>query len=334
MKLKLKSKKPAYFYDPTVHGISQSMIGQWQECREKSRLNLVLGLTPVGVSVPFTYGSLSHGVIERCYVDTQVGKIKKLDDKYKNLAKWMQGSETEWLEEHPKLTTADSDMKEECIAILLEVLPRYFKRWHEEDMAVKWTHVEDKFEVPIVMPDGKTVNLVGRFDGVFMKRKKQWLLETKNKQRWNERMMDYLPLDLQLGVYLTALAATTQEDPHGVCYNLVRRPAERRGKKESLVQFAKRIAENIVKDPNHYFQRLEIELTRAEKDEARIRTKMLVVSFYNWWKSCKLDQRDLMWNSGACDGKYGVCSNLQICAHGDRTSHYVRAHASPELVNV
>ncbi len=331
-KLTLKKRQP-YHYDPRIHGVSQSMIAQWQECREKSRLNLVLGLTPTGVSVPFTYGSLSHGVIERCYVDVQIGAAKKLDDKYRRMGRWMDESEAEWLEEHPRISTGDSDMKEECIAILLEVLPRYFKRWHEDDSAVKWTHVEDKFSVPIKMRDGSIVHVVGRYDGVFLKRARQWLMETKNKQRWSDRMMDYLPLDLQLGVYLTALADTSGEDPHGVCYNLVRRPAERRGKKETLKAFASRIGENIAKDPNHYFQRLEIELSRQEKDEARARTYALVRSFYEWWKTVKLDERDLGWNSGACDGKYGVCSNLQICAHGDRSSHYVRKHASPELVS-
>ena len=334
MKLIIKKKpvKSTYSYDPCRDGVSQSMLGAWLECREKSRINLLLGWSSGGVSKPFTFGTLSHGVLDHYYNGIRLGKIKKLDDALHAFPAWMKLSEAAWRKENPRANTAAKDLLEECISIAQEVLPRYMQQWHVEDTSVRWTHVETEFKVPLTMKDGKVVHMRGKVDGAFVNKRNHLLLfETKNKSQWSERIGEYLPLDLQLGYYLTGLAATTGDDPWGVRYNLIRRPGERRGKTENLKAFCQRIGENIGKKPDHYYQRLEVQLTTQEKDEQKFRAQKLVEEFYAWFKTTDKTKRDLMWNSGACENKYGTCGNLSICANQDFSNHRIRDVVSPEL---
>ncbi len=330
MKIK-RAAKTGYTYDPRRDGVSQSMLGTWLNCREKARLNILQGWSALGTSKPFTFGTISHGVLERAYAAIRAGKIKKVDHLLERTKGWMEESLEAWREENPKRTTDADDLAEECAAIIFEMHPRYFFHWFKEDTEVEWMHVEDKFSIPIKMPDKEMVPMVGRFDGSFMLKKKLWLLETKNKSQWPERLGEILPLDIQLGYYLTALYAIKQMEPHGVRYNLLRRPGERRGANESLVAYVKRIGGNIAKKPDHYFQRLEIRLEQSEREEHRFRAEKLVTEFYLWWKNEDHAKRDLLWNSGQCESKFGVCNNIAICANNDTSGHYIRAVVSPEL---
>ena len=148
---------------------------------------------------------------------------------------------------------------------------------------------------------------------------------------WSKQMADFLPLDLQLGFYLTAMAHHPRaKPPLGAYYNLLRRPSERRGITENLGALALRIGKKIDKDPDHFFQRLRITFTDREREEHLFRAQKLVEEFYEWWKQDH-STRDLLWNSGQCESKYGTCSMLPICAHRDRSAHHIREQASPEL---
>lgn len=307
-------------YDPRKHGVRQSMLSQWMTCRELARLNVVHGWRTAGASVPFIYGTLSHGVIKGVYRGLRDGRISELKNVHDGMAIFMHESEQEWLAEVKTPTTAQNDIKEDSCAILMKKLPFYFSKWWEEDTRVKWSMVEDKFMIPMEMADGEIVPLIGTFDATFLTPGNDlWLFETKNKARWPENIGTFLPLDLQVGIYLTALEKVYKKTPVGVRYNLLRRPGEKRKKEESMADFSDRIAANVQKDPDHYFQRLEIELTKSERDEHVTRTYYLVEQFYEWWKETMLhpNVRDLMWNSGACENKYGVCSMLDACANSD-----------------
>ncbi len=334
MRIKMAKTKPTYDYDPTVDGVSQSMIGTWLSCREKARLNIILGLSSIqNNSKPLIFGSISHGVLERGYRLMRASKVPSLGGIVAYMDNWVNEALDDWKEENPKRNTDAEDSAEECAAIIQELLPRYFEHWFAEDSKVKWMHVEDQFKVPLQMPDGKYVNMVGQFDGSYFDQKKRLcLFETKNKSQFPERLAELLPLDLQLGYYLTALAATTKKTAHLVRYNLIRRPGERRGQQESLPNFCRRIGENVAKKPDHYFVRLDIRLEEQERQTHMFRAQKLVEEFYHWWKTTDPKEKDLMWNSGSCENRYGVCGNLLICANNDKSGHYVRDAVSPELV--
>lgn len=312
--------KPHEMYNPTIHGVRQSMLECWMTCREKARLQIVQGWREKVASMPLVYGSLSHGVLKSVYRGLRDGHITDLESVYAGMDIFLAESEKELNKEDPMPSTFKKLMIEEACSILGKKLPFYFYQWWADDTSIEWSMVEDKFMVPIQMDDGQTVPLIGTFDATYRTTNKTlWLFETKNKSRWSDSIQTFMPLDLQVGIYITALRCLYSASPAGVRYNILRRPGERRKKEESLDDFSTRIQGNVARDPEHYFYRFEVQFTEEEKEEHVRRTEALVQEFYNWWRETQdhPDTRDLLWNSSACDGKYGVCKMLEACANKD-----------------
>jgi len=327
VKLRIKNPLPSKgkqeTYDPRIHGIRQSNLQSWMACREMARLSVIRGYASIFSGMPLVYGSLSHGVLKQVYRNMRDSTLKN-PSALIHFPTLIEESERELMKEHPNAPSSLLETKEEACAILAGTLPTYFKHWWKEDMSVKWGMVEDKFALPMVMPDGERVILTGTFDATFHHRGGTWLFETKNKARWSQKIGLLLPLDLQLGIYLTVMERLYKVRPTGVRYNLMRRPGEKRKKKESLFDYACRIRDNAEKDPAHYFERIEMELLKSEHEEHVFRTTRLVQEFYLWWKNEPHDKRDLMWNSGSCETKYGECHYLDLCANNDVSQYRIR----------
>ena len=203
---------------------------------------------------------------------------------------------------------------EEQLAMLGAILPGYFKHWWEKDGMVEWIGTEVDFKVDL---PGCLAPVVGTIDGVFRKGKPLWLLETKNKARWDgENLVDWLPLDYQVAEYLVAASGRYKEQFAGVRYSILRRPGERRGKTETLSDFAARIQARTKKEPEHFYERMDMRVTAKDFGIARARVICLVNRFVAWWDLQNTKDKDLGYNSGSCEGKYGTCPFLGYCAAG------------------
>lgn len=342
MKLKLiKTTKviiPArkYNYDPVRDGVSQTMIAMWQACREKSRLGTRLGWTPTFNRDGILFGSLSHDTIKHYRRGLrEKSSVVKVDFGARNVVQWIDYAVDSVKAEMRGVQASSAEESIELFAaILLHMLPRYFKKWYDKDTSLTYIKVEEKFKVPIKMNDGVMVPMVGCYDFVAKDEKGRLFLgETKNYSKISDYLMDVLPLDLQLGYYINALANDTHGVPYGVIYDILRRPGERIKQGENIIDFAKRIAENIVKKPDHYFIRYNIRLEKNDISFYSKRARALVRAYYEWFKSSDGSSRDLMYNSGNCESKYGACEMLSICTNQDYTRHYQRKHVSPELAS-
>lgn len=338
MKTKRAAKKPAYSYDPARDGVSQTMLQTMLDCRQMAYWRIVRGLEPNGASRPLIHGDISHGTIERLLLKIKAGKIKKVVDLQRHSEGMVSAAHMAWLDKEPFATTEAKDIAEESAALLGALFPTYWARWGKDDLARKWLQVEGRFSVPIDVGEALgpskghvIVPLVGKYDGVFEKNHKPCLLETKNKSMWSPQLVDMLPLDIQVGTYLTALHHTHKVEPGLVIYNILRRPQERRGKDETLLAFSKRVGDNARSDPSKYFVRFPIELTTQEKERHRRRVRILVREFFEWWLEAKdCAEGDLRWNSGHCETKYGVCPYLRACC-GDLKPYRMKEACHPEL---
>lgn len=311
------------------------MIGTWLACREKSRLATRHGWTPTFNRDGILFGSMSHEVIKhyRRALREKACNVK-IDFGSRNLVEWVNFAVDSVKAEMRGVSSQTGETIELYAGILLQMLPRYFKKWYDKDTGFKYIKVEDKFNVPVKMSDGVRVPMVGCYDFVAKDPKgRLYLGETKNYSRISDNLIDMLPLDLQLGYYINALMHDEHGEPYGVLYDILRRPGERIKQGEDITDFAARIAENIAKKPDHYFIRYNIRLEDEDVNFYKKRALVLVRAYYEWFKSSDGTQRDLMYNSGNCESKYGVCEMLSICSNQDFTRHYQRAHASPELAN-
>jgi hypothetical protein len=320
---KLPSRKQAYKkYNPHTDGVRQSLLLTWLECREKARMQCIEGIESSYISKPLMFGDLSHQCIASCYLTMQKKQLKFWEDAAERTEEWIDTAilfwKDEWVSKGNKVTADVTDLLEESAAMLGALLPGYWKHWWDKDIKeTEWIDVEKEFKVAL----GSSSLITGTIDGVFRNRKtkKRWILETKNKGRWSEdNLIDWLPLDLQCQMYLTADWLTSNEQPAGVRYNVLRRPQERRGKTESLKDFATRIHARAEKEPEHYYFRLDMAMSKAELESAKRRVEFLADAFCDWWdlshSSCPT--LDPMYNSSMCEGKYGTCCYLRHCASG------------------
>jgi hypothetical protein len=230
------------------------------------------------------------------------------------LENWIAMADRAWRLENGEPIAADVDTMEEQLAMLSAILPGYFKHWWQKDSMVEWVGTEIDFKVEL---RGCKAPVVGTIDGLFRKGKQLWLLETKNKARWDgENLVDWLPLDYQVGEYLAASTMHCNERPAGVRYSILRRPGERRGKTETLSDFAARIQVCTKKEPEHFYERMDMRVTGEDLDKACARVVCLVNRFVAWWDLQTAKDQDLGYNSGSCEGKYGTCPFLGYCAAG------------------
>jgi len=315
-------------YDITVDGVTQGLTGMWLECRKKA-FWWSKGYTPKAGSLALTYGGIGHAVLQLVYEDIQMRNLDKLPDTHMTKS-YIHRVEKAWRKDNPRADKKSLEYLELSLLIAEATLPAYFRYWYKDLKEMKWQKVENSFAVPLQLGKDEVI-FRGKMDGVFLSSPtRMWLFETKFKGQIDEEsLVDILPMDFQVLIYLLVLSKLARKTPAGVLYNVIRRSGLRQKVGESLPQFAKRCAEDIEKRPDHYFLRLEISITPSElkKFEEETLTPM-IHDFIGWAKNPEgLSYR----NSNSCNGRYGRCKYLPLCA-GMKTSLFTkRDRVFPEL---
>jgi len=304
-------------YDPRTMGVSISAINKWLTCRESARLHYIVGLRPNYTKNVFWIGNLNHDCLQEIYLEMRDEPDAPLDGLIDIVADFC-GDKEEEFHEHPIAGVKFEDFQNQ-LGVTSVLNTKYIQHYYKEDCAYEFTHVEDEFL--ITLPSG--IPFKGYYDGGVMRKKRQWLLETKFKARWSDSYLSSLEIDLQVGGYLAAMSVDNL-DPAGCIFNLVRKPQLKRKVKESLKDFLTRISEDIDSRPEFYFQRLDLRFTRKEIAYSLRRLDCLAVSYVEWCETIGVKERDPLYNHGACEHKWGPCSYVPFCTKGD-TSPYKRA---------
>jgi len=304
--------------DPRVHGIRQSDLSAFLQCRQKARLSQYFCLQSVmSKKAAFVQGSMYHDALEKIYRGIRDGKIKNEEGIYSTVSKIMMDS----LKED---TEHGRDAKDDTLVKLRPVIMAYFNHYRK-DFDIQWRTIEGRFTVDIA----PGVKITGTMDGGFMKGKKFCVFESKFRSRIDvENITDVLALDLQLTFY-TVAASLYGYELGKRRYNIVRKPELRQKKDESKAEFGERIYEEMTKSPKDYFFREDSDITKDDIVKARARLTLLCKEYLRWWDSLKEGSQDptdldFLANPGQCEHKYGICDFLCLCANGD-TSGFVTA---------
>lgn len=274
---------------PEEDGITFSLLSRFLVCRERFRLLVVEGLKPVdGFNHKLEFGSMWH-VCEQSHAEEEGRWLVKLMEYGKKLCK-----------QYP----FDQEKIDNWFNITKLMFPIYVKHWsrHPDMQARKPVLSERAFTVPYQLPSGRTVKLRGKWDSVDEVDGKLWLQENKTKGRVEgDRIVKQLSFDLQTGIYLTALTQELEavkkrlgkgQTPHelslssiaGVRYNVVKRPAQYQGKRETAEGFYQRLQSIVADDPTEFFMRWNVEVMTA--DLTRFRTQCLdpiLEQLCDWW---------------------------------------------------
>ena len=347
MKIPAKKKfglprRAGYEYHVDRDGVSQGALATYLECRERARLSQILGWTSAAPSMPLILGSIGHEFLDWWHKE---GTLER-DEQECAVTRAVQ---TVLKELSPKqMTTGFKDELDEDLAIIRELLFAYARRHAKVDRAVDWICSEDEF---LFRVDGTPVR--GKIDGGFRsgKGKTARMLESKFKARWSEEAMtDWLPLDIQTGMYITAMKHDHElrdrlklrkgEVVRSFRYDVTRKPQLRRRKEERTVEFTQRVAEDLRVRPEHYFHRWDVELTDADLQRHEERVFKLVREYRAWAYNHQAAlaagtaRPDPVWTSAACEGRFSTCPYLPACARMDFNGLRQRERPYPELSDI
>ena len=321
----MKIKKKNQFYDIQKHGITQSLLSMYLECRQKARFYLQ-GWDSIYHKLSLTEGTVGHGVLQYAYGDIMTKKLKTVPSK-KEVMRYTKRVEKQWLAENVRPNKEAFEFLQYSLATMEVTLPIYFDFWKKDIKEIKWAGLEETFAIPFKLPDGRKTVLRGKKDGEFYS-KGLWLFESKFKSQISEgNLVDTLSFETQVLLYLWALRHLYKKVPQGVLYNIVRRTSLRQHKNESLVKFTKRLGADIEKRPEFYFMRFEIAVDNVEIDEFEKQLIGMVTDFYDWWQGKAPHYK----NTYQCIGKYGRCTYLPACSSGEFASLKKRKAVFKEL---
>lgn len=291
-------------------GITQGLLSNWVDCHQRA-LHWLRRLTRRDdeESLPMAFGNAAHKVLEWLYAEKRKpGKIPSAAHIHKLNQRWLDT----WHADNPRASAKLIERVEACAAFLDGVIPAYVAHWSDDFTKRRWIGVEHEFSIPYTTADGRKTRIRGVVDGVFLEKRIAWLLETKTKS-WvdQEFLVRWLPMDLQTNIYLWAVRQLIPERKvAGVVYNLIRRPALRQKKDETLRQFAQRCAEDVLARPDWYFLRLEVKFTIKELKAFAVRLARIVEEFCDW-----LDGKVPNFpNPSACRQFNRPCWALDACA--------------------
>ena len=290
-----KKRAEPLWKGPEVDGITYSLLSRFLVCRERFRLLVVEGLRPKDeFNHRLEYGQMWH-VCEEALASNSPHKDHGweffLVEYCKGLCK--------------KYPTSQEQI-DNWYGICKTQFPAYVSWWSKHPDVVARTPLlqEQVFSVPCQLPSGRTVKLRGKLDSVDLIGKGNgagiYLQENKTKSRVDERQLKrQLTFDLQTMLYLVALerflpgfcsmdhglAGDKPPPILGVRYNVVKRPAQYRGKKETAEGFRSRLSAIIADSPQDFFMRFKVEVTTD--DIAKFRRQCLdpiLEQLCDWWE--------------------------------------------------
>ena len=291
VKVPQQPKEPVW-QGPEKDGVTQSLLWRFLNCRERFRLLVVKGLkTADQFNQRLEFGNMWH-LCEEAHADnlSYDEPLRKYTQTLCQRYKFQQEQVNHWYE------------------VCRVTFPIYVDYWakHRDVKHREPIFQEEKFAVPYKLPSGRTVTLRGKFDSVDVigtgKGRAIYLQENKTKGDINEQQIkSQLTFDLQTMQYLIALRGTgglPKIPIAGVRYNVIRRPLS--GGKNTIRQhqpsksnpdgeskeaFYNRLAGLIKAEPEFYFMRWKVEVSKD--DYARFEQRCFIPileQLCDWWE--------------------------------------------------
>ncbi len=297
-------------------GVTQSLLSSFIDCRVRCKLQLEGWQMAGGTKESLFYGSLYHHLME--YLGKGVAAGDNGPEQYAIGTGWWGARTDEFLARLP--SDADSgtvQMAERCIAQASGVWDGYLREYPADLKSDHWIELEGTFDA---VWDG--YRLRGKRDGMTRDCKGDlWLFESKTRSQMSANAEATIAFDFQSLFYLTANQAELEARCEtgrivGVQYNVIRKPQHKVGVTENLVGYAKRIAADVAKRPDHWFFRYEAKYSKKTLAEFQRQLLEKLSAFDCWLQHHDGDPGPLnatYRNEAACAKRWN-CQYISYCA--------------------
>lgn len=247
-------------YSPVYTGLTQSMLGNYLQCKRKFLLTVNRWSYPSDV-MKFWFGDMVHESLQQIY-------LLKQPPNFSDIERFTHKYFAEFMRQNPMLDrgAAAKDL------MIAQILLDEYTKFYANDFKAKQKRIEyTEHTFDIKLRYGLGHRLRGKIDLKFKdKNGDPWIMEHKTKSRIDETsIVSRLSLDIQNLFYLIADEIETGKAAKGVLYNILRRPQNKPGKNERLQQFGERVRKEIQKDTEYYFIRYEIIYTQQDRERFR-----------------------------------------------------------------
>lgn len=305
-------------------GITQSFSREFRKCKMQCRLNYVEGWTPKVDAIWFRYGHVFHHILQHSYLRHKPYSVEEIE---KSATDYINFWEQDQIKQFGSLPVKQQEQNEYIIAMAVKMLPMYFLYKQDDFKDYEWLETEEIFQIPF-----QDTKILGCFDGVMRSKKtgKLQLMDHKCLSVFNaSNLIELLPHDTQINLYILAAWVKYGELPDRLIYNIIRRSQVKRRKDESYLEYAERISHEVIQDPDHFFKRIEIPLSQEEVlDWKENQLTALVSEIRDWFeKGCS----PYPFNEDSLDGKYGRSRYWDLIVHQNTLDYYQRTITFPEL---
>lgn len=297
-----------YRYDAERDGITQGALRTFLTCRRLAELRLVKGWT-TPPSAGMVYGTIIHGVLARM----RLLKERRGGGVGFDLPAMARDARND-LDYAARLSRELEAEASRAIALAPYIMEGYIKHRGGDFSRAVWHHVEWEF----AFRGPCAAWLRGKMDGVRRFRQKLWLSEVKTASQVGNNRFVGLHLDYQLLFYLYALRMVEGEAKvGGVIFEVIRNPAMKAQKGESLENFAARIGKDVAKRPEFYFFRVEVPVSEFKMEAFLYDIECQLRSFLSWFNGVPGGCYRSYTN---CQSMFGPCPMWEACLSGKLTA--------------
>lgn len=299
-------------------GTSQSMLSCFAFCTVAYVIRLNK-LTRKDQIKRTGFGILFHDLLDKVY--TMFMRSGNLPSE-QMIIKWIEKYRLDNPEYEQSRETEQIDLQTTNAALLM----KFYLRFYEADFInTKVLYIEKVFNILFYCAICR-----GKIDGLI--RDKQgyyWLLEHKTRARiYEDNLKSQVKIDFQSLFYITMIEKLLNITIRGVYYNVIRNPGHKRAKGESWRKYAKRLWNEIAKNPKHFFKRIPQPYTIQEKKLFKVELIKRLDAVENF-----LEKPLIYKNENCCVRQY-ACDHLDGCASGRLVNYIQRNTLFPELEEV
>lgn len=288
-------------------GFTQSELTTFGDCAQKWHWRYNRMLEKAGsFSFPLMVGSLMHDALEQFYAT----KGKRM------AVATLQFDEG-------VIASSDDMLKLEYWQRVMEVMMKAYQIYYKDDFDL-WEVEEIEEEVKV---EYRGLTLRGKIDlRVSEKNNGMWILDHKSAGRFSKEMVAGWDFRFQFMFYLWLKSLQGKHKLKGYYVNGVKKPELRVKKLESLPEFAQRVFEDMISEPEKYFYREPYPVTSEALKHFQTHVVDPRISLLKYAAMPTGDitvrhlQESILFNKNTNECQHytgAACPYLELCRHGE-----------------